>query len=87
MSSSVAIEVVIEDDVFSAPESKKIATTIIVKVPPKASLETVNTKIMEQYPALRNSWNMYYYIDDNGKFQKPQPNCGVLSLSHMIMEF
>lgn len=74
MPSSVAIEVVIEDDVFNAPELKKIGATIVVKVPPKASLETVNTKIMEQYPALRNSWNMYYFFDNNGKSQQPQPN-------------
>lgn len=71
MSSSTAIEIVIGGDAYNAPEIKEIETTIVVKVPPNANLQTVNEKIMERYPVLRDSLNMYYFVDKNGKYHPP----------------
>lgn len=69
MSSSVAIEVVIEDDKLNAPEMEKVSRTIVVKVPVHASLETIGDKIMERFPVLCDSMNTFYFFDNNGKFR------------------
>lgn len=83
MSSSVAIETVIVDDAFNAPELEKIEAKIVVKMPPNANLKTMEEKIMERYPALRDSLMNFYFFDENGKslaqstttrFQYPSPD-------------
>lgn len=70
MSSTAAIEVVIVDDAFDAPELAKIGAKIVVKMPPNASLKTMVEKIMDRYPVLRASLINLYFFDENGKFQK-----------------
>lgn len=69
MSSSVAIEAVIVDDEFNAPELVTIGAKIVVKMPPNANLRTMEEKIMERYPALRDSLMNFYFFDDNGESQ------------------
>lgn len=68
MPGSVAIEVMIEDDQFNSPEMRKISRTIVVKVPLHAQLQTISNKIMDRYPALRDSKKTYYFFDNNGKY-------------------
>lgn len=70
MPARVAIEVVIVDDAFNAPNLKKIGATMVVKMPPNANLKTMEEKIKERYPVLRDSLIHLYFFDDNGKFQQ-----------------
>ena len=72
MSSSVAIEVIIVDDVCNAPEMKRIGVTIVVKMSRGADLQEMNEKITERDPALRDSLNLLYFYDNNGKYDQRQ---------------
>ena len=67
MSASVAIEVQILDDEFNAKEMESIAATLVVKVPPRASLQKIHENIKKQYPMLKNSVNISHYCDNNGE--------------------
>lgn len=67
MSSNVAIEILIEDDEFTAPEAKKVARTIIVKIPGDSSFQVMAQKISEKYPDIHYRVVSFYFYARNGK--------------------
>lgn len=67
MYTNAAIEVFVEDDIFNSPDAKKIARTIIVKIPRGSSFKTMVQTIAENYPDIMDRVVMLYYYAKNGK--------------------
>lgn len=64
---SVPLQIVVEDDAFNAPDAKKIAGTIIVKVPRNCSLEILFQRMSDEQPDVMNRVLTLYYFDRKGK--------------------